>query len=257
MSNTVIVEYDTFHEDVTDLYPIEVHDTLRGSFENHRFEVSYQPLKYEEEGSYFGEFLISVYAQNENPLESGGHCYYSERHSALPIGDSFYDLFFRARSIASKIAKNEQYHQCPYCKNLVTEDWKIEKTLPILRTDSIDSAIPINDNENVKTCAGLASWLPPRVEVYNHYKYENPIYDEDELDECDSLLIAPGYPKWRYEFSSNPMSYYKLKTYIDEHPEIFKDDIDIDTVEDVLGAISSHKWSTNLVDNKKKTDRET
>lgn len=256
MKDTVIAEYDTLHEDITNLCPIELHDKLRGSYENHRFEVSYQPLDYEEEGDYFGEFLISVYAQNENPLDSGGLCYYSERHSAPPTRDSFYNLFSRARKIASDIVMNEQYHQCPYCTKLVTENWKIEKTLPILRTDSVGSAIPIKNDRNIKTCAGLSNWLPPKVEVYHHYEDENPLYDEDELDDCESLLIAPGYPKWKYKFSSNPMSYYKLKTYIDEHPEIFKDDVDIDTVEDVLEAISSHKWSTSLVKNTKKTKRE-
>jgi hypothetical protein len=97
--------------------------------------------------------------------------------------------------------------------------------------------------------------LPPRVEVYPHDMSENLVFDTDELESCDSLVRARGYPEWAYNSSVDTDINHQLRCLVEKHPHVFDDDIDVETVERVLDEFE-YSSSERIVDRAKFTNPE-
>lgn len=258
MSQTVHVTLDTYHEDIESLFPLEKYDSIIGSYEGHKFSVRFEPQNTEEEAAIRGDFLLSIFAYKENPIdEKGGVVLYSERHAEPSGYHELKPLFTRARKIAVKIASNDKYHQCPYCNFLANDEWKIERSLSIFPSKS-RRRIPIFDDKHTDYCAGLSSWIPPKVEVYQHKNDENPFFNQRELNNCETLKMAQGYPKWKYDSQLYPYTYYELKSLLDDHPETITDELDQETMKRLLRYVSynSDDPREQIKDSRKMTYRE-
>lgn len=238
MSQTVYATLDNYHEDIEEIFPVEKYDSIVGAYGGHKFQVRYEPPETEEEAEIRGKFILSIFAQKENPIKNeGGVVLYSERHTSPEGYHEMRPLFVRARKIAVKLATNDKYHQCPYCNFLANDEWKIERSLSIFPSKS-RRRIPIFDDKHTEYCAGLSKWIPPKVEVYQHKKDENPFFSQRELNNCETLRIAPGYPEWRYKSQLYPYTYYELTSLLEDHPETLDEDLDQETMKRVIRYVS-------------------
>jgi len=237
--SSIEASVESFHSDTEELYPLEKHDSVIGHITNNentffKFKVRYLPQDTEKEKSISGAYEILVFASQKEKRE-GGIVFYQEKHSVPETDMPLYTLFVRARKIASEIAYNEHLHKCPYCGFLANDNWKIEKRWPLFTQRALKRVVPsLVSDDNVSTCAGLKQWVLPIVEVFKHKKDENPIFDYEELENCGSLLTAPGYPKWAYQSELDWYTNYCLQKTLDENPDAFEDDLDYDTIKRVV-----------------------
>lgn len=251
MSQTLHTTLDTYYDDIEDFFPIERHDKLVGVHDNHKFRVTYDPPKNTEETSFRGDFCIDIFAHRDNPNgERGGAILYTERHTEPDGYHELRPLFSRARKIAVKLAANDKYHECQYCGALANDEWKIERSLSLFSGKGLRRAIPINNRKHTDYCAGLSSWLLPKVEVYEHRKDENPLFSQRELNNCKTLKMATGYPEWQYKTQLYPYTYQELQSLLEEHPEVFDDELDRETMQRMLDYLSydSDRPNERLID---------
>lgn len=239
MSETFWTTVDSFFEDVGRTYRIENKDKFVGVYDGRiRFYVQYLPSKKSEYDSIYGVYKLKVFEPQESPREqSGGTVLYSESH-AKPDGFSHVkSLFSRAERIARVLADNDSLYACPYCGFLVCDSWRVEKGLSMISSKPKNRRIPYSgydSGQEHKVCAGLYSWLPPRVEVYVHDSSENPVFENSRIGACDSLVLAPGYPERQYKTELNHFKGFMLKELLEKHPEVFADELDLETVRRVL-----------------------
>lgn len=264
MSQTVRTTYDTFHDDTESLYPLEPYDAVEGVYDDSIiFRVKYNPPDEKEVEPIYGIYTISVLGPQENPNDNtGGTVFYSESHIKPEGFTPLQTLFRRARKIAIKIATDDSIHACPYCGFMVSDDWKIEKNWSMISQRPLNRIVPgISHEKHDNPCAGMSSWMPPKVEVYRHKDDENPLFDHKELEECDSLISARGYPEWKYKSTLYWHTNYRLRVLLDEHPEVFKDDLDVETMKKMLDKFDkssrTRQEDTKLVDTRKLTYQET
>lgn len=262
MSQTVRTTVDTFHDDTKNIYPLEKYDSVEGVYENILFRVKYEPPKEKEVEPLYGIYKISVFGPQEDiDDQTGGTVFYGESHLKPDGVTPLRDLFIRARKVAIEVATNDALHTCPYCGFMVNDDWKIEKNWPMYTRRSLKRVVPnISHDDNESACAGLSSWLPPKVEVYKHKEDENPIFDHDELEDCESLITAPGYPEWAYQSTLYWHTNFRLRVLLEEHPEVFKDELDVQTMKQMLDKFDktsrTRREDTRLVDTRKFTYQE-
>lgn len=262
MSQTVRTTVEDFYDETESLYPLEKYDAVEGVYDDVLFRVKYEPPKEVEMEAVYGVYKISVFGpQDDVDDNTGGTVFYSESH-VKPDGMSpLRKLFTRARKIAVQIATNDNLHKCPYCGFMVNDEWKIEKNWSMLTRRPLKRVVPnISHDDNDNPCAGMCSWLPPKVEVYKHKDDENPIFDHDELEDCESLVIAPGYPEWAYKSQLYWFTNYRLQVLLEEHPEVFKDELDVDTMKAMLDNFDktqrTQREDTRLIDQRNLTYQE-
>lgn len=235
---TVRATVDNFTDDIQDLHPLEKYDVIEGYVQNNaqkiKFELKYTPQESKTDTLIYGDYTILVFGPQKKET-AGGTVFYQEHHSEPDSNLPLQTLFRRGRKIANKIAHKERLHKCPYCGFLANDDWKIEKKWPVFTQRPLKKVVPsISPNPNTETCAGLKKWILPTVEVFKHKKDENPIFDYTELENCSSLIIAPGYPEWAYKSQLDWHTNFKLQTILNECPDAFKNDLDVQTIKSML-----------------------
>lgn len=256
MSDVVRTNLDSFSKDIEEVLPMDSGDVVEGVYKDLVFRVKYQPTAVEET-CYRGEFIITVLSSREDiDAGNGGTVFYLERHEkpdGYDFSSSLRSLFSRASVIASRLIADDDLRECPYCGFLVSDKNKVEKRIPLISRDPVEKSVPINGSD---PCVGVSSLLPPRVEVYPHDMSENLVFGADELESCDSLVRARGYPEWAYNSSVDTNLNHQLRCLAEKHPHIFDDDIDVETVKRVLDEFDYSSSSDRIVDRRKFTIKE-
>lgn len=208
-------------------------NTLYGVYKDVRFEVYHSPPDVKEYDITRGNTVVKILGPSDDPDSKGGVQFYAERHNIDPSLDLLHSLFKRARSVAKELANNESIHACPYCGFMVHEDWKIERELwPTMRRKY--TLLRTQNTTGNTFCTGLKKWLLPVVTIYEHKTDENIFFTDEELADCETLIRTDGYPPELSNSRLDGLSYLKLSRLAEEHPEVFEDDIDVNTLQKIL-----------------------
>lgn len=226
-STTIQTSVEDFYQDIT------VEDvkekTIYGVYETVRFSVSYKQPEYMEYDVTRGNLSLKIFAPDDDPEVRGGVVFYSEKHLVTDLLEDVFMLFKRARSIAIEVESNDDIHECPYCGFMVHEDWKRTKELMFtLRRSHTLIRTQLADTDDI--CVGVEKWLPPVVSIYEH-KDENIFFSKEELENCETLIIAKDYVTESDNLRLDKMSYSKLTRLLEHHPEVLDDEIDIQSLE--------------------------
>jgi len=254
MSETVTTDIPSFYDDTTSLFPLEEYDSIQGVYDDVKYSVTYTPCDKEELVSIWGEYKIKVFKPDSDPLSDGGVVFYTELHRE-PSGETspLRYLFRRAEGLAREVSNREDIIECPYCGFMASTDNRISRNFSMISDRG--RWIPGLDTED-DVCAGLSSWIPPQVEVYSHPE-ENLFYDQDELEACESLVRTTGYPSWSTDAHLTSHTYFYLRTLLEENPEVFDEELDVDTITAVLDRLDKSSGPKELlVDQRKFTSKE-
>jgi hypothetical protein len=232
---------EDFFEDTDDLFPLERGDTIEGVYDTTKFSVRYDPPKEEELECVYGTYNVQVFRPSEDWESKGGYVFYTEVHSEPDEIDTLLTLFKRGQKAARRVATDDSIVECPYCGFMASTHNRVERTLSMFRQDPIHRMIPALEAEGEEPCAGLSSWLPPRVEVFRHNNEENLLFSDDELESCDTLVVTEGYPTWKEDSAMDAHSYFMYRTLLEKHPEVFKSELDTEMLKEMLESIGSSK----------------
>ena len=222
---------ETIRGDVT--FEEATGNTLYGVYEDIRFKIYHSPPETKEYDITRGNTTLSVSGPSDDPDSKGKINFYSERHNIEQSKSELHSLFKRARSIAKEISRNDSIYPCPYCGFMVHEDWKITRELlfNLRRTSTI---ITTAHTRGDSLCVGMQKWIPPVATLYEHRSTENLFFTDEELAECETLVRTTGYPPELENSRLDEISHLRLTRLVEEHPEVFDDDIDVETLKKVL-----------------------
>ena len=227
-------------------------NTIYGVFDSVQFKLYYREPEIEEYDKTRGNIRLTVLGPSDDPESEGGIVFYVENHCIPTDLSAVASLFERAHSVAREIATNDDIYACPHCDFIVHEDWKTTREL-LFTFQRSNTTITTQHSGLNNLCVGMKQWIPPIATVYSH-KQENIFFSQEELDSCDTLLITKEYPP-KNELKITQSTQVKLEQLLEEHPEVFAEDIDKHSLRQFLAYCETSELSTQLVDRNKLTYR--
>lgn len=249
MSETLLAsDFESSRDAIAALFhPLEDNNQLVIDDYDYPTTLTYDPPN-DSRTSYYGEWRIDAFDTGYEPGE-GGIVLYSERHTTPTNQHGVNDhhrLFVRSHRIASRLHHNDNLRACEHCGWLHNYD-DDTRIIPYKLFSDYDWMETDDPNPHTTQCIGFESFFWPRLHVHTHDKRTNPIFDEDELDDCGSLVLARGMGPKTLDRRSD-FSLWRLRNDIEENPDDIRDDIDRTTLETTLDYVRQDADRSDLVD---------
>jgi hypothetical protein len=255
MSETVTTSPEEFYsEETQSLFPLDKYDSIHGVYNDVKYTVTYTPCQFEELVPIQGDYTLRVFKPDDDPLSDGGVVFYTEKHTEPEDAVSpVRELFVRARKIAREVSTRDEIVTCPYCGFMASTENRVVRRLSIFNRNG--RWIPDTISEG-SSCSGVSSLIPPKAEVYDHPR-ENLFFTQEELEDCESLIRTDGYPSWIDDSLLDPQENFRLQTLLEESPELFEDELDVETISSVVESFrKSSGRGRELIDRDELTYRE-
>ena len=149
----------------------------------------------------FGDIVIHI-IDGEYDSDRGGHIIYTERHDSEERDDlNWYEE--RAKGLIDQLQDDDNIQQCDACDCLYNRKVGVELYEQDLSWSDrhffkhgLDPRYKAaSTNENAETCVWTTGRIFDTVHVVTHLYDTNPFFDDEELVECESLVMTRGFDR--------------------------------------------------------------